>query len=520
MKMNRSKLSSIFVLLIFLFTGCKKEQHTTSLPRSLPESEGVSSQGIIDFLDAAGRSKHEFHSIMFLRHGKVIAEGWWNPYKSDLKHTLYSTSKSFTATAVGFAVSEKKLSVNDKVISFFQNELPDTVSRFLSDMRVRDLLSMSAGQEPDPTFKTVVNDSNWVKTFLSLPVIHEPGTKFLYNTLATYMLSAIVQKVTNEKEIDFLRPRLFEPLAIYGMDWEVDPKGINTGGWGLRLKTEDMAKFGQLFLQKGRWNGRQIIPAEWINEASSKKIDQNPDATAAAKDSSDWLQGYCYQMWRCRNNAYRADGAFGQFIIVLPDKDAVVAITAETADMQDEINLVWKYLLPAIKTDRLAENQTIALNLKNKLSSLALPLPASGIVPEADTQISGKTFILESNDKHIESMNFTFADSVCKISLIIDSSPYNFNFGSARWLTGQTTLPGPNLLLQAKAHFVGLPASKVTGCFNWKDEETLELILRYIESPHSEIITCKFEKNTISGDVHYSTEPANIHHEFRGVAKD
>jgi CubicO group peptidase (beta-lactamase class C family) len=243
MKMTGRRFSYSLFLFIFLLSGCKKEQVITSLPRSIPEAEGVSSQGIIDFLDAAAKSSHEFHSMMFLRHGKVIAEGWWNPYKPELRHTLYSTSKSFTATAVGFAVSEKRLSVNDKVISFFPDALPDTVSPFLSEMKVRDLLSMSAGLDPDPTFTTVVNDTNWVKAFLKKHVVHEPGTKFLYNTLATYMLSAIVQKVTGEKVIDFLKPRLFEPLAIEGMDWEVDPRGINTGGWGLRLKTEDMAKF-------------------------------------------------------------------------------------------------------------------------------------------------------------------------------------------------------------------------------------------------------------------------------------
>jgi CubicO group peptidase (beta-lactamase class C family) len=456
---------------------------------------------------------------MFLRHGKVIAEGWWNPYKPELKHTLYSTSKSFTATAVGFAVSEKRLSVNDKVISFFPEALPDTVSPFLSDMKVKDLLSMSAGQDPDPTFKTVVNDSNWVKTFLAVPVVHEPGTKFLYNTLATYMLSAIIQKVTGEKVIDFLKPRLFDPLAIEGMDWEVDPHGINCGGWGLRLKTEDMAKFGQLFLQKGKWNGKQVLPASWIEEATTLKIYQAPDAPQSKKDSSDWMQGYCYQMWRCRHNCFRADGAYGQYIIVIPDQDAVIAITAETGDMQDEINLIWEYLLPAINTAKLAENTALSSNLKQKLSSLALPLPVAGNGSVAASQISGKTFALEPNDRHLETMSLQF-DSMCHLSMMIDSVRYNFSLGSGQWITGETTLHGPNLLLLAKAHFVGLPPAKVAGSFSWKDENTLELVLRYIESPHTETITCKFDKNKILVTIHYSNEPGNIQHELTGVVKD
>ena len=520
MKMTCRKFGYATSLFIFLLSGCKKEQIATSLPRSVPELEGVSSQGIIDFLNAAAVSRHEFHSIMFLRHGKVIAEGWWNPYKPELKHTLYSTSKSFTATAVGFAVSEKRLSVNDKVISFFQNALPDSVSPFLAGLKVKDLLSMSAGMEPDPTFNIVVNDSNWVKAFLSVPIVHQPGTKFLYNTLATYMLSAIVQKVTGEKVIDFLKPRLFDPLAIEGMDWEVDPHGINCGGWGLRLKTEDMAKFGQLFLQKGKWNGNQVLPASWVEEASTLKIYQAPDARQSQKDSSDWMQGYCYQMWRCRHNAFRADGAYGQFIIVMPDQDAVIAITAEAGDMQDEINLIWEYLLPAIKTDKLAENTDLSTALKQKLSSLALPISVTGNGSSIVSQISGKSFTLEPNDKHLKTINFLFKDKICQVSMMIDSARYDFSFGSGQWITGETTMRGPNLLLLAKAHFVGLPPVKVAGTFEWKDENTLEMVLRYIESPHTETITCKFDKNNVLVGMHYSNIPDNVQPELKGQIKE
>jgi len=520
MKMTLRRSGYLLLLVIFLFSGCKKEQISTSLPRSVPEAQGVSSQGIIDFLDAAAKSSHEFHSIMFLRHGKVIAEGWWKPYKPELRHTLYSASKSFTATAVGFAVTEHRLSVNDKVISFFPNALPDTVSPFLSGMRVKDLLSMSAGQDPDPTFKTVASDSNWVKSFLAIPVLHEPGTKFLYNTLATYMLSAIIQKVTGEKVIDFLKPRLFEPLAIEGMDWEVDPHGINTGGWGLRLKTEDMAKFGQLFLQKGKWNGKQLLPASWIEEATSLKIYQAPDAPQSKKDSSDWMQGYCYQMWRCRHNCYRADGAYGQYIIVLPEQDAVIAITSETGDMQNELNLIWTHLLPAIKTGKLTENDSLTGVLSKRLAFLALPLTPTGNGSPVIPKISGKTFVLETNDKHLMNMTFQFKDSICRVSIGIESSVYNLSFGSGRWIPGETSMPGPNLLLSAKAHHVGLGQDKVEGRFGWKDDNSLVLVLRYIESPHTETINCKFDKDKILVGMHFSNMPGNVQPELKGQVRE
>ncbi len=520
MKMTLRKSGFLILVLILLSAGCRNEKTITSLPRSVPEAEGVSSQGILDFLKAAANSSNEFHSIMFLRHGKVIAEGWWSPYRSDLRHTLYSTSKSFTASAVGYAVNEKLLSVNDKVVSFFPDELPDTVSPFLAEMRVRDLLTMSAGLDPEPTDKIVTSDSNWVRSFLSFPVIHEPGTKFLYNSMATYMLSAIVQKVTGQKVIDYLKPRLFDPLAITGMDWEVDPRGINTGGWGLRLKTEDLAKFGQLFLQKGIWNGKQVLPAAWVAEASTKKIDQNPDATQAARDSSDWLQGYCYQMWRCRHNAFRADGAYGQFIIMMPDEDAVIAITAETYDMQAELNLVWKYLLPAMKEDKLPENPVLSALLKQKLSDLALPLPAAGDGSATVTGISGKSFSLDPNDMNIETLTLTFDGNICKTVMTTGSDTYNFTFGKGQWAGGETTLHGPNLLLRAKAHDAGLPPARVAGSFGWKDEKTLVLVLRYIESPHTETITCRFEGNKISVGFHFSNDPGFNPPELKGVAKD
>jgi CubicO group peptidase (beta-lactamase class C family) len=516
MKTTGRTLSFLLLLFVFIVYSCKNEAVTTSIPRSVPEKEGVSSQGIIDFLNAAAKSKHEFHSLMILRHGKVIAEGWWNPYRPDLKHTLYSTSKSFTATAVGFAVSEKKLSVDDKVISFFPDQLPDTVSPFLAEMKVKDLLSMSAGQDPDPTFSTVVNDSNWVKGFLSKPVVHQPGTKFLYNTLATYMLSAIVQKVTGEKVVDFLKPRLFDPLSIEGADWEVDPHGINCGGWGLRLKTEDMAKFGQLFLQKGNWKGKQVLPASWIEEASTLKIYQAPDVPQSTKDSSDWMQGYCYQMWRCRNNCFRADGAFGQYIIVMPDQDAVIAITCETGDMQSELDLVWDYLLPAIKNSKLPENTDLSAALKGRLAMLALPVASSGNSPVVSS-ISGKTFTFPANDKHLDNLNLQFSDSICKVAMRIDSNDYNLAFGAGHWARGETTLTGPNLLLAAKAHNVGLPPAKIAGNFNWKDGSTLELVLRYIESPHTETITCNFNNKKVLVGFSYSTMPGAKQPEIAGI---
>jgi CubicO group peptidase (beta-lactamase class C family) len=507
------------ILLFIIFVSCNSKHADNSLPRSTPETEGVSSQSIITFLDSAAKSRHEFHSIMILRHGKVIAEGWWNPYRPDLKHTLYSTSKSFTSTAIGFAVSEKKMSVNDKVVSFFPEYLPDTVSQYLSELKVKDLLTMSVGHDPDPTFSVISRDSNWVKSFLALPIINKPGSKFLYNTLATYTLSAIVQKVTGEKVIDYLTPRLFKPLGIEGIDWETDPRGINTGGWGLRLKTEDMAKFGQLLLQKGNWNGKQIIEKEWVEEATTLKIFQAPDLPQSTKDSSDWMQGYCYQFWRCRNNAFRADGAYGQYIIVMPEKDAVIAITSEAYDMQNELNLVWKYLLPAFSEDKLPLDEKSSGQLKQKLSALALPLSAKTNQSSIATEISGKTFSFARNERDIQSVSLQFKDDLCLLNLKTSSGSYDISFASGRWLSGETIMRGPSLLVGAKGSYVGLPPFKIAGAYTWKDDLSLELKLRFIESPHSETITCHFDNNKISIDITDSNNPGRKSSSLEGLVQ-
>jgi hypothetical protein len=494
MFLRKSFIPFLFILLFLQVSA--SAQKASILARGVPEEAGISSKNITEFLDAADKSKTEFHSFMLLRHGKVIAEGWWNPYAANFEHTLYSCSKSFTATAIGFAIDEKKLSLDEKVVSFFPNDLPDTVSTRLAGLTIKDVLMMSDGQDPDPSRTVPVIDSNWIQGFLSTPVIHQPGTQFLYNSLGTYMLSAIIQKVTGQKTLDYLKPRLFDPLGIHGMDWETDLNGINTGGWGLRLKTEDMAKFAELFLQQGKWNGKQILPAWWVKEASTVKIMQDPKAPQSKKDSSDWLQGYCYQMWRCRHNAYRGDGAFGQFMIVMPDQDAVLAITAETADMQEEINLVWKYLLPGFKDKSLPADTASDAALKNKIRSLALPLPIKN-KGSLSPKINGKTFIASTNDLHLQKITFSSTNNLVKVTFQTDAGSYPINFAVAKWQAGITNMPGPSLTSKSIENRSMLYPAKIVASYTWKDDLTLELVLRYIESPHTERYTCHFDENKI-----------------------
>ncbi|MBE7177534.1 MAG: serine hydrolase [Mucilaginibacter polytrichastri] len=465
-----------------------------TLERVSPESQGVSSEAILNFLDGIAESKNEFHSFVFLRHGKVIAEGWWNPYRKELKHTLYSTSKSFTSTAVGFAVSEGKLKLDDKVVSFFPDQLPDTVSPLLAKLTVQHLLMMSTGQKEEPSIDEN-SGKTWVQQFFADPISDEPGTVFRYNSIATYMLSAIVQKVTGQKIVDYLQPRLFSPLKITGADWEESPQKISTGGWGLRLKTEDLARFGQMMLQKGKWQGKTVVPANWVNEATTFKIKNAADTAVRAKANSDWAQGYCYQFWRCRHNAFRADGAFGQYILVMPDQDAVIAINSETGNMQDELNLVWKHLLPAMKEGALPANTSAQQNLQGRLASLAIKMPEKTTVAGPEKALSGKNFRVDANDYGITRIAFAFAPAACTFSLHIGDKLYAFKAGRNERVTGSTDFPfsPPSLTASRFGRPAGSGAQKTAGSFRWTDSNTLEIAMRYPESAHSETFICHFE---------------------------
>lgn len=334
------------------------------LPRSTPEAQGVSTADIRAFIEAADQYVDTMHSFMLVRHGRVVAECWWKPEAADKPHVLHSLSKSFTSTAVGLAVDEGKLSVDDPVLKFFPEDAPDQPSDKLKAMRVRDLLTMSTGHETEAKFTA---DDAWVRTFLAQPVPFKPGTHFLYNTPATHLCSAILRKVTGETVLDYLRPRLFEPLGIENPEWGASPQGNTFGGWGLKICTEDIAKFGQLYLQKGEWNGKQLVPAAWVAQATSKQVSNGSDPT------KDWDQGYGFQFWRCRHGAFRGDGAHGQFCLVMPEQDAVVAITANTKDMQGELNVVWDKLLPAFHDAPLPENADETAKLAQTCARLAVP---------------------------------------------------------------------------------------------------------------------------------------------------
>jgi len=498
--MHTSLLILLAIVSLFNFTllSCtEKSDSTGPLPRSTPEAEGLASSAVLDFLDAVDSSGIELHSFMVLRHGKVLAEGYWAPYQPDLKNILYSVSKSFTSTAIGLAVSDSLLDVHDKVISFFPDYLPDSVSPNLADMEIQDLLCMAAGQSPDPTY-IVRHSDDWIRTFLSIPVNNEPGTVFQYSSAASFMLSAILTRVTGESVLDYLKPRLFDPLGIKNPDWETDPEGNSTGGWGLRVRTEDMAKFGQLYLQKGQWNGQQLIPESWVEEATNVKIMQNPGLSAAERAGSDWEQGYCYKFWRSRHNSYRADGAYGQFILVLPDLDAVIVMTAEAFDLQKELNLPWDELLPGFSNESLQGDPDTDQKLAGRLAGLAVDIPQSEDGADYTGMVNGHAFVFTTdNSELLEGFSFECNDSLYRVTRTTsEGKSYSFDFGKGYFARGESPYRGPYILPQPKEDSIWGKLYAVAGAYNWTVDSSLTLTLRFLESPHSEYYTFNLSGET------------------------
>jgi CubicO group peptidase (beta-lactamase class C family) len=439
------------------------------------------------------------HSLMVIRRGQVVAEGWWAPYAAPLRHTLYSMSKSFTSTAVGLAVAEGRLKVSDKVISFFPEETPSAPGAHLPAMKVQDLLTMTAGNEKEPT-QAVVKSQHRVRTFLEQPVTHVPGTVFMYNSAATYMCSAIVQKLTGQPVLEYLQPRLFAPLGITEAAWETCPRGINTGGWGLSVPTEALARFGQLYLQKGKWQGRQILPAAWVEEAATAHILQTPPAKPARPtEENDWLQGYGYQFWRSRHGAYRGDGAFGQYTIVFPKEETVVVMTGESPNMQGQLDLVWEHLLPAVKDARSLPPDTASADaLKTRLTTLALPPLVSAPDAKPAEGLIGPWFEMETNPLGIEKIRLARPDGrQLTFSALTAGREHTVVCGLDSWVEGETGMPGtPPRLISGGAPPPGT-LFKVAASASWTPGGAVEMMWRYHETPHHDSVTCEFTGGTL-----------------------
>ncbi len=338
-----------------------------------PEEAGISSAGLCRFLEETEKQKElvQFHSMVLLRHGKVVQRWNWAPYDDQTPHTLYSLSKSFCSAAAGFAVQEGLLTWDTSVVDVLPEEVPEGREDELRPITLENLLCMGSGLDPKSDTEPDGDDITWARHVLSFPVVHPPMTWFHYNTHGTYLVACMVQKVTGEDLVSYLKPRLFDPLGIPTPVWDKSPQGVCKGGYGLYLSSDSIARFGQCLLQHGKWDGNQILPPGWVERATAKHIDNsngNPDP------DNEWHQGYGYQFWRCTEGRYRGDGMYGQLCVVDEKHDAVAAVTCATWDIAAELRMMRHYLFPAFDADpgTVADQE----KLEGKAQELAYICPA------------------------------------------------------------------------------------------------------------------------------------------------
>lgn len=452
------------------------------LTRGSPTDAHVDSRAVLNFIDEVFANDLDLHSFMLYRHGAVVAEGWSWPYQNHRPHIMHSLTKSVTASGVGMAVDEGYFSLEDKVVSFFDEELPTVVSSELESLTVKDLLTMRAGHAKSVSgsvFRQV--KTSWVSEFFKIPVVNAPGSEFLYSSALSFMLSAIVSKTTGETVRDFLQPRMFQPLGISGLTWGASPNGISSGGNGLTWTTADSLKLGILHLQMGVWNGRQLISRRWVEEATRSHVPG---------------EGYGYHWWVENSaDAYYALGAFGQFSIVFPKHDAVLAITAGIPRGSSLADIAWKYFPAAFGGSSSKSGIAASEALRNRTDNLRLlPEPRFTTSPIAK-QISGRIYTIEANDDNVTSIQFDFSNDKLDFRLTDHRGDHVVRVGLRDWIESDSSITGNKL------HHQYQPAEmKVVAHGHWWDAHTFEMTWQFVETAWVDHVVCRFFDDHISVD--------------------
>lgn len=442
---------------------------------STPESCGVSSSAISNFVKRL-QQMDAVHSLMMMRNDKIIAQTWWKPYKKEYKHELFSCSKSFVSAAFGIAKGENLVSLEDKLVSFFPEKMSEKVSERMKKVTLKNLLTMASGHEKCPLASAIINKTNdIVKAFLETELAYEPGSKFVYNSAATYMLAAVLKKVTNMNVREYLNEKIFRHIGIKPAQWDCCPAGINLGGWGFWATTEDLLRFGRLLLHKGRWNGKQLIPADYIEEATSFQIDN------CVNEMPDWKLGYGYQFWRTSFNSFRADGACGQYILVMPDEDFVMAITAGLANMQQILTAFWETVQPSFEKNPLQEN----LPSQQKLSEILAGCEHLPISSDLHFERENAEYCLKDNSWGLKKIALSFNCSSCAVDFYWDD-------GTVEKLCANYSRHTQNNLVLKENESRILEASAA-----WISENELNIKVYAVETPYQDVYRFIFNGNQI-----------------------
>lgn len=413
---------------------------------------GVDPSAIRAFCEEVESAGLELHSFMFWKGGAVIGEAWWAPYAPQYRHTMHSVTKSFVATAVGFACDAGLLSLEAPVISFFPDHLPANPDPLLAQMTVRHLLTMTSGHATGISGgEWRLLSGSWIAAFLAEPMVFPPGERFVYCSGCSYMLAAILQQVTGMLLTDWLEPRLFGPLGITDLDWDVSPEGINTGGNGISARTQDLLKLTLLHLHDGVWQGRRLLSRTWVAAATGaqvtnivlgafdgKRYGEPSDPTLPGVDRRE---GYGFQWWRGPWNTFSANGLFGQYAIAFPDHDAAFVFTGATRAGEKAVHaLVWKYLLPALRNGVPAPAKTTAdAELAQYLAARQIAL-IRGAAP-ARSSFAGRWRMAE-NEAGIDEIALTCDATGCRFELSDARGRHVIDSAYDGWRAGQTGMTG------------------------------------------------------------------------------
>lgn len=494
--MSKTKMKTHVLFVSLLTIGSVKAiAQVNDLPRTSPEAVGIKSEQVMAFFDSLlAHPKTEIHSVIVMRHGKVVGEMYPRPFSPEYKHTQFSCSKTFVAAAVGIAIGEKRLRLNDRLVTFFPQHLPKVVSWNLSGITVEDLLTMRSGFVVDKNMRNM--SRQWIRDYLAHPMNSAPGKLFQYDSIDTYLLSAIVQKVTGMTVLEYLNQKVFRYMNIRDVRWELSPEGIVVGGWGLYIQPESLAKFGQLLLQRGKWNGHQLIPAAWVDAMMKEQVKRDGD-------------NYGYQMWMCNYpTAVRADGAYGQYIVIVPKQDVVVVINQCTLyGGGRQFYHIWRTLFSGMTQNPLPPSEAYQQLLQTDYS---LPLLEGEISSVTMADYQGKSISFDKNPLGWRSMVFE-ADDVIELT---DTAGVKGRvlMGFGTWATSTVRLKPLNARYAVQQQFSGIqPTFRMAACYAWQSEQ-LAVKLHSVDWMGSVLLTFRFEGDEVlvEAQENYMDRPVQI----------
>lgn len=445
-----------------------------SLQRARPGAVGVDARVVEQCLDELDSAGVDLHSFVLHRRDHIAVEVYRWPYGPERPRLMHSVAKSFTACAIGMALQERRFSLTDRVIDFFPEYLSGPPEPKLAAMTVEDLLTMRTGHAKETSGAVWRGlQGSWIREFFAIPVVHQPGTVYRYTSAASYMLSAILTRATGQTLHEYLRSRLFGPLGITGETWDIGPDGINPGGNGLTCKTVDVLKLGVLHAARGVWRGRRLLSEEWIAQA-----------TRAHSHS-----GYGYHWVSGPGHSFSAMGVFGQMLIVFPDQEATLALTAavngEHACTGVLAPVLHKHFPTAFRDAPLGQTDAEERLIRRTCDAASTPRLLS--VQRPDACPGTLDYRVEPNPLGVSSLQLTLSEEKYTLLLVDEEGGHSIEMGIDRWLEGETRVPGRSL-----HHGYDMRPARVVAGARWLDRETLEMSWIFVESAFRDTVICRF----------------------------